>query len=71
MLFSLQCPGKPFLFKRVKLEMQISSEEHFQDACRCEEGEVAHWPSGAHQHYSPYPLGIVGTGGTRSLLKPL
>lgn len=55
--------------------MQTSSAEHFQDGWRCEEGEwqstVAHWPSESHQRYSPHPPGIVGTGGTGSLLKPL
>lgn len=74
-LVPLQCPDKAFRFKRVKWEAQSSSEEHFQDGWRCEEverrGTLAHWLSEAHQHYSPRPSGIVGTGGTGSLLKPL
>lgn len=61
LLFSLQCPAKPF--DSVKWETHSSSEEHFQDGWRCEEVEwrstETHWPSKAYQHYSPHPPGIV------------
>lgn len=71
----LTASRRSFWTKRVKWETQNSGEEHFQDGWRCEERErqstVAHWPSEPHQHYSPRPPGIVGTGGTGSLLKPL
>lgn len=60
-MFLYSAQAKRFLQICEMGDIQSFSKKHFQDRWTYEEGEwrsrVSHWPSEAHQHYSPHSRG--------------